>query len=74
MKPEKKTIIKKYDVSSILLMSRFGDEIYIKYNDISELLEAYTNFLYSNGYTDSDTWAEEPTAVYRFLEELKKEQ
>lgn len=39
---------------------------------IRELLENYTNWLCKHNYTDSDVWAEEPTAVERYLEENEK--
>ena len=32
-----------------------------------EILEEYTKFLCDHNYTDSDVWAEEPTAIKRFL-------
>lgn len=42
-----------------------------EYNGIKDLLEEYTRWLNDCGYTDNDTWCEEPTAVDRFLiEEL----
>lgn len=33
------------------------------------LLEKYNDFLLKNRYTDADIYAEEPTAIERFLEE-----
>lgn len=36
---------------------------------INEILEEYNSFLCKNGYTDSDVYAEEPTAIERFLKE-----
>ena len=32
-----------------------------------DLLERYNHFLLRHGYVDSDIWAEEPTAIDRFL-------
>lgn len=43
-------------------------------NEIRELLEDYTYWLVKYRYTDTDTWAEEPTAVERYLEQYKIKQ
>lgn len=34
-----------------------------------DLLDKYNNFLLDNNYTDADVYAEEPTAIDRFLTE-----
>jgi len=34
-----------------------------------DLLDEYNNFLLDNNYTDADVYAEEPTAIDRFLTE-----
>ena len=39
---------------------------------IHEVLEEYTSWLAKHQYTDSDTYAEEPKAVDRFLKEFNK--
>lgn len=36
-----------------------------------DILDEYTNFLIETGYVDSDVYAEEPTAINRFLDERK---
>jgi len=48
------------------------DELKHKLNkkaDKIELLERYSKFLESHGYTDSDWWSEKPTAIESFIEE-----
>lgn len=35
-----------------------------------ELLDKYNNFLLDHGYTDTDIYAEEPTAINQFIEEI----
>lgn len=37
-------------------------------NIIIEVLTEYNDFLMKYHYTDDDVWAEEPTAIERFLE------
>lgn len=39
--------------------------------EIKTSLENYTKWLEKNGYVDSDVWAEEPTAVERYLKDTK---
>jgi len=38
----------------------------MKEKDI-KLLEEYGQWLYEHGYTDDDIWAENPTALSRFI-------
>jgi hypothetical protein len=40
-------------------------------SEMIELLEAYSKFLEEHGYTDTDWWAEEPTAINEFLKTIK---
>jgi len=40
---------------------------YVK-SSLEAILEDYNNFLLKNGYTDADIYAEEPTALERYLE------
>ncbi len=39
-----------------------------------ETLEDYTKFLGKYHYVDSDVWAEEPSAIERYLSELNKKE
>lgn len=43
------------------------NELLDKFINNKELLEEYTNFLYKNGYIDSDALTEKPLAVDRFI-------
>jgi len=50
------------------------EKIPIKYHGyivcaMLDLLDEYNNFLLDNNYTDADVYAEEPTAIDRFLTE-----
>lgn len=39
-------------------------------DEIIDILEKYNNFLLKYKYVDSDIYAEEPTAIDRFMEEF----
>lgn len=39
-------------------------------NKIAEILEPFVSFLCKKGYTDSDVYAEEPTAIDAYLDTL----
>lgn len=39
---------------------------------VDKTLEDYTVFLVKNNYCDDDVWCEEPTAIERFKEDVKK--
>jgi hypothetical protein len=41
------------------------------FKSIQEVLEDYNKFLLKNNYIDADVYAEEPTAIERFLDEYK---
>lgn len=39
--------------------------------DFGDLLQSYTDWLLEHGYTDDDVWCEPPTAIDRFVKEMK---
>ena len=47
---------------------------YILPPDQEQLLTDYTKFLENHGYVDTDVWAESPTAIEGFKEELRAKQ
>jgi hypothetical protein len=55
-----------YLIKSLLDKQKHNSEV-----ETIETLHKYTMFLEKEGYTDSDTYTEEPIGVDRFLESLK---
>ena len=52
----------------------YKEKIPVKYHGyilraMLDLVDEYNNFLLDNNYTDADVYAEEPTAIDRFLTE-----
>ena len=43
----------------------------MKENQLREILQKYTEWLYDFGYLDDDWWCEEPKAIDRYIEETK---
>ena len=62
---EKSKINTKVLIAEISVLDEIAEKM-----DTRELLERYTKFLLKHNYVDADVYAEEPTAIERFLASL----